>query len=356
MENNCLFLSVIIPVYNAEKYLQECLDSCVNQDFSQNQYEIICINDGSTDNSSEILLNYQKKYNNIIVVNQDNQGVSATRNKGIEMARGKYIWFVDADDFIHIGFVKELYDKYYQDDYDMILFGTYAFGESFSTEEMERYKNGILMYNQAVQSIYITRRLIKKDYIESYKIRFHEEISLGEDALFDYMIYVNKPKVAIFQKLGYFYRIHAGSTMRNKSYENKIRYIDSHTTAIKIIKSFYDKEKKKRFRTINYILDDVQCVLDVIASFPFDKAKEEIIKIQKINILPFKKHDGLNPKDFVITLYTNIKSCIYSILIHTATHKIGFSLLKYESKFMRGKFMKKIIHFLKKNYSHLSKD
>lgn len=227
MNCNSLFLSIVIPVYNAEKYLQECLDSCLNQDLSPDQYEIVCVNDGSTDNSSQILSNYENKYSNIVVVNQSNKGVSTARNIGIETAKGEYIWFIDADDFISDELLKDLYEKYYCKNYDMVLLGAYLFTESLSADETEQYKNGTLRPNQAVQNECITMRLIKKDYIKSHNLRFHKKIAYGEDSLFNYMLFVYKPRVTIFDKLGYFYRIHSGSAMRNKSYESKIRYIDS---------------------------------------------------------------------------------------------------------------------------------
>ncbi len=356
MNQDFLFLSIIVPVYNAEKHLKFCLDSCLNQDFPHEHYEIICVNDGSTDGSLEILLNYKKSYNNIVIVNQNNKGPSAARNKGIETAKGKYVWFIDSDDFIPDGFLKELREKYHSKNCDMVLFGTYAFGESFSSDETEQYKNGKLQPNQPIKTVCVTRRLIKKDYLDANSIRFDERIFYGEDSLFDYIVYTKNPKVEIYNKIGYFYRIHSGSLMRNRNYENKIRYIDSHLIGIEIVKSYYDKEEKKRFRTIRYILDDIQTILDVIAGIPFDNAKDEILKIQKINILPFKKYISFNKKDFIITLYTNIMCCIYNIFIHISTNKIGFRLLRYESKLMNGKAVKKILKKIKNNYSHFSKD
>lgn len=356
MNNNPLFLSIIIPVYNTEKFLQECLDSCLNQDFPHDQYEIICINDGSTDNSAEILLSYEKKYKNVFVVDQSNKGISPARNKAVGIANGKYLWFVDSDDFISPGFIKELHDKYYHENYDMILFGSYSFKDSLSADETEQYKNGTLRPNRAILTVRVTSRLIKKSFMETNGIYFHEDVLYGEDLLFDYITYVYNPRVAVFDELGYYYRIHSASTMRNKSYEGRIRYIDSHITGIKIVKSFYDKEEKKRFRSIKYILDDFQYILDVISKLPFDKAKEQICKLRNIDVLPFKKFESFRIKDFIITLYTNIRCCIFVILVRISTNKAGFRLLKYESEFMNGKTLKKIIHYLKKKYSHLSKD
>ena len=91
-------ISVIIPVYNAEKYLDKCLESLENQTLEG--IEIVCVNDGSKDNSLEVLNRHAEKDKRIKVINQKNAGVSAARNKGIRTARGKYITFVDADDFI----------------------------------------------------------------------------------------------------------------------------------------------------------------------------------------------------------------------------------------------------------------
>lgn len=95
-----MFLSIIIPVYNVEKYLRKCLDSCVNQNITQDEYEIIAVNDGSPDNSLVILEEYASQYSNIKIINQRNQGLSIARNQGLDIARGKYVWFVDSDDAI----------------------------------------------------------------------------------------------------------------------------------------------------------------------------------------------------------------------------------------------------------------
>ena len=91
-------ISVIVPIFNVEKYLKECLESIINQTFKD--IEIICINDGSTDNSLDILNQYAEKDNRIKVITQSNQGLSAARNTGIKYANGEYISFIDSDDYI----------------------------------------------------------------------------------------------------------------------------------------------------------------------------------------------------------------------------------------------------------------
>lgn len=93
-------ISIVVPVYNVEQYVEKCLTSLVNQDIPHDSYEIIVVNDGSKDNSLIIVENYAKNHNNIRVINQPNKGLSGARNTGIEQAVGDYIWFVDSDDWI----------------------------------------------------------------------------------------------------------------------------------------------------------------------------------------------------------------------------------------------------------------
>ena len=126
--------SIIIPVYNVEKYLKKCLTSIVQQNF--NDYELILVDDGSTDMSGKICDEFEEKYNNIIVMHISNSGVSNARNKGLEIARGEYIWFVDSDDYIRDNIMTFLYDTAVCNDSDIVAFGmdyVYESGGKFAT-------------------------------------------------------------------------------------------------------------------------------------------------------------------------------------------------------------------------------
>jgi glycosyltransferase involved in cell wall biosynthesis len=96
-------LSFILPVYNVEKYLKNCLDSLYRQELSMDEFEVICVNDGSTDKSLDILEEYQRRYPNFRVKSIPNSGQSKARNVGIDMARGTYLEFVDSDDYLASG-------------------------------------------------------------------------------------------------------------------------------------------------------------------------------------------------------------------------------------------------------------
>ncbi len=131
-------LSIIIPVYNAEKYLAECLDSCLNQDIPAEDYEIICVNDGSTDGSAEILERYAREHSNVRFITQPNGGVSVARNTGIDAARGEYIWFVDADDLIQRNCLAGLRRRLGEAPVDKLSFGHYEFENALSAEEQKQ--------------------------------------------------------------------------------------------------------------------------------------------------------------------------------------------------------------------------
>jgi glycosyltransferase involved in cell wall biosynthesis len=104
-------LSVIIPVYNVGHYIEKCLRSLENQDLDQEEYEIICVNDGSPDNSRELISGIQKEYSNIVLIDQENQGVSMARNNGIARASGKYLLFIDPDDYVEPLCLKNVIQK-----------------------------------------------------------------------------------------------------------------------------------------------------------------------------------------------------------------------------------------------------
>lgn len=109
-----MILSIIIPAYNTADYIKSCIESCEIQDIDSNEYEIIIVNDGSTDNTLSILNELQSKYSNINILSQENQGQSVARNKGVLQAKGKYLWFIDSDDLIShncIGKICRLMDK-----------------------------------------------------------------------------------------------------------------------------------------------------------------------------------------------------------------------------------------------------
>jgi glycosyltransferase involved in cell wall biosynthesis len=140
-------VSIIVPVYNVEKYLTQCMESLVNQTLKD--IEIIVVNDGSPDNSIKILEQYEKKYPDMIkVFTTENQGVSHARNYGLDRAKGEYIMFVDSDDFVELDMAEKLYTKAYTDQNDLVMCARFNVYEVEGKAELKRKIMNIFSMNQ----------------------------------------------------------------------------------------------------------------------------------------------------------------------------------------------------------------
>ena len=147
-------LSIIIPVYNVEKYISQCLDSVLEQDIPYSEYEVIVVNDGSSDNSAAIVAEYEKKYPNIIYINKDNGGPSSARNAGIKVAKGDYIWFIDSDDWIEKNCLKNLLEYAYNNNLDFCEFG---YTEVFADNSHYSPQNNIDLKNIISNTEYLAQ-------------------------------------------------------------------------------------------------------------------------------------------------------------------------------------------------------
>ena len=162
-------VSVIIPVYKCEKYLRRCLDSLLHQDFAE--WQAICIDDGSPDNSGKILDEYAAQDSRFIVVHKKNAGVSAARNDGIKKATGKYIHFLDADDFVDDGYYQKMFQSAEQNNADMVVSGLVS--DNKYTEPIIYKKGQVLKsiaektkYTFVLTDSYVWRYLFKTDFIK----------------------------------------------------------------------------------------------------------------------------------------------------------------------------------------------
>lgn len=146
-------ISIIIPIYNVEKYINKCLDSLINQTLEE--LEFICINDGSTDNSLNILNNYVKNDSRFIVINQSNQGQGIARNNGIKIAKGEYIAFVDPDDWLENSTFEKVYNLAIENSANVVQFNYLEYNDisntfkkiDFSKRLKKQYKLDILKSN-----------------------------------------------------------------------------------------------------------------------------------------------------------------------------------------------------------------
>ncbi|MHD0314255.1 glycosyltransferase [Fusobacterium varium] len=209
-------VSVIIPVYNTEKYLEKCLDSVLKQTLEK--IEIIAINDGSKDSSKDILEKYSI-FEKFRIINKKNEGASKTRNLGINLAKGKFIYFMDADDYIEKNMLLEMYDKAEKDNLDIVVCDYY--NEDFKTRKY--VKNLDIKENEIISGVEYARYLLQSEkkivpsiwgkmirrsiYINN-NIRFPENIFIGEDTVLGIKTAYFSKKVGKINKPFYHYIIH----------------------------------------------------------------------------------------------------------------------------------------------------
>ena len=206
-------LSVIIPVYNVELYIRECLDSVANQkNVQKEEYEIIVINDGSPDSSIEIINNFSWGDVNHIIITQNNQGLSSARNKGLQYASGEYVWFIDSDDFIALDAFSKILSK--ADGCDIINIGYQEykdarFGNIYIEEESEGSGNDFLIKGISMPAQF---HVFKRDFLSAQELSFYEGI-YHEDTEFTPRAFFLAERVGVLPDILYYYRIREGSIM-----------------------------------------------------------------------------------------------------------------------------------------------
>lgn len=238
-------ISIIVPVYNAEKYLKKCLDSLVNQ--TKKELEFILINDGSADKSEEIIKTYKDK--RIKYFKNKNQGIGKTRNFGIEKATGKYIMFLDSDDYFSNDACEILYKTAEKEKADLIVFDYYRVEkenlnevkiESFNATNIKDDPNLLLKINLGP-----CNKIYKSDLIKNNDIKFEENLKY-EDTLFVVKAIYKAKKIIKLNKCLHYYIIHEKSetTVRDKKVFDILKIVDKIRTYLKndeLMKDSVDK-------------------------------------------------------------------------------------------------------------------
>ena len=208
-------ISIVIPIYNGERFLRPCLDSILSQ--SVRELEVICVNDGSKDGTQSILEEYAAKDPRVVVLQQENQGIAAARNSGMDRATGEYLWFFDGDDVMQPGAAEAMLHRVQETGADLVM-GNYQYYHQVSKEIQtpgQRVKTVVLRGNERMQAAHITPlcgcKLWRTAFLREHDIHFWE-LKLGEDTTFFLHGLALCETVAMLDKNIYYYRIYDGST------------------------------------------------------------------------------------------------------------------------------------------------
>lgn len=239
-------ISVIVPVYNSEKYIRSCLDSILEQ--THKDLEVILIDDGSTDKSGEICDEYQKKDSRIVVFHTQNGGVSHARNLGIKKSCGDFIAFVDSDDTIKPQMYEELLSVQSEFDVDIVTSDLVIEGKTVKNNLPENCiidKSHILKsvlpsftYENAIGTMAFTNKIFKKEVIKNNEIEFYEGFQFQEDLMFMINIYANTNSMYYLPKAFYEYIPHSSGLYTSYRKDGGVKFIVARRKMIELIEKY----------------------------------------------------------------------------------------------------------------------
>ena len=217
-------ISIIIPVFNASQYLRECLDSVFSQTFD-GEYEVIAVNDGSTDDSLAICMDYASKHENMKVLTGENAGVSAARNKALDAAQGEWLVFVDADDKMLPDALSTLYNRWMVTNADMVLANAVRVENGVVSKPFLKLSNETLPNVIChIKHFALWGYLIPAKIVKQYNIRFVDGLAYSEDRIFIYQLAKYCQTIAYTETPIYVYRINPTSACKSKDGIRKAKH------------------------------------------------------------------------------------------------------------------------------------
>lgn len=217
-------LSIIIPVYNAEKYLHKCLDSVFQQNLKPEDFEVICINDGSEDNTSEILKEFQKKYINIILENQENSGEAISRNRALSLSKGEFITFLDSDDYYDELTLSKALHRVESQNLDILYLKINHISEDYQfIQSLPKLSDNEILSGLKHERRPFPATIYKKSVIG--EIQFPLNIIVGPDSVFNALVQSKAHKVAFASDCIYNYLVRPNSLSKKAITEEGYRVL-----------------------------------------------------------------------------------------------------------------------------------
>lgn len=291
-----LKLSIVVPIFNVEAYLPKCIDSLLHQDLCEEEYEIILVDDGSPDNCSAICDEYASKHANIRVIHRKNGGLSAARNSGIEVANGKYVQFVDSDDYLEPNVLKILVEKMEADNLDVLRFNYQNVNENYDVFEPNKVSKPFVDYRDEVCdgltflnerlgfACYAVQFLIKKDFIGKDQLCFKEGIHF-EDTEWTPRILLQAHRVTSVSFMVYNYYVRIGSITKSTTKEKKLKSLNDKMDLLNSIRQKADDVKDNRWFN-GMIAQMVVSIIGTIGDEFYSERKSYLDSLKKWDLFP----------------------------------------------------------------------
>jgi len=297
-------LSVIIPVYNTEDYLESCLDSLFIQKYQDIEY--ILVDDGSTDNSLNICKKYADKDKRFVVIHKQNGGPSSARNLGIENAKGEYITFVDSDDFVSYDAYKKIANLLEKNNNpDVLVFGgklvpeyapQYMWDKVNTRDVVYTEFNPSILYNEIGARPFLWLQVVKKSIIIDNKIKMDESINLGEDQLFQIEFFPFTKNIVFVSDKFYHYRWQRGNSIMEQYSNDKIRKLMQHANLVrKVFTTVFTNKYNEDMKRATLVWSIFFMYGDLVNLLEENQAKvaSELVKVWK----EFKYTEYINSID-----------------------------------------------------------
>ena len=330
MENTKMKLSIIVPVYNVADYLAKCLDSLLAQDLPQNEYEIIVVNDGSTDNSGDIAQQYADKYANITLINQANQGLSGARNAGIKHAKGDYIQFVDSDDYLEANVLGELMEQVEKDELDVLRFNYENVNDNDEIINPNKDpKNFVDFSNQVVDGLtflnqrlgpacYAVQFIIKKNLLIENNIIFKSGIYF-EDTEWTPRMLLKAGRVASTSAVAYYYLVREGSITKAVNIDKQRKVLNDMILLIQSMREQYYQNTDVIWY-LSMIAGTVLSTIGYIAANFYDEHRAYLGWIKELNVYPLSYSQSTQRVKRKLQLI-NISPNLYCWLMHIKNNR-----------------------------------
>ncbi len=311
-------ISIVVPVYNVEKYLEKCLDSLLNQTFTD--VEILLVDDGSTDHSLKICKNYAEKDGRIRVIHQLNQGLSAARNTGIENATGKYIGFIDSDDYIDEDMYEYLYNQITNQKADIAVCGIYNEYADIVRRAYPKDECVVATQKEAMAMVLEANKISVNAVNKLYKIEIFKNLrypvgKLSEDAHLILEILLQAEKIVISTSPKYHY-VHRENSITTAPYRKKdLSVIEAYIKNKKIIEKFYpDLLEVAEFRCFFayfYVLDKMA----LTKNFKDKATRKKLIKEIRANKSKLKNNSFVGRNRKIAAIGLMIHPIFYNMFV-----------------------------------------
>ncbi len=320
-----MILSIVVPVYNVEAYLKKCVDSLLNQDLSQDDFEIILVDDGATDTSGTLCDTFSAAYGNIRTIHQKNGGLSAARNTGIAAAKGQYIQFVDSDDYLTPNVLRGLVDQLVDNNLDILRFNYQNVSTTGVVFEPNKYPKPFVDYSEEVCdglsflnkrlgfACYAWQFIIRTSLIQQKRTYFKEGVYF-EDVDWTPRIMIQAERVASSIVIAYNYLFRTNSIARNSDTAKKAKAIQDRFDTLSLLNSLKDQHSPNLWFK-GMISQITLSVIKDISVFFYQDRKQYLGRFKELSVFPLSAYHATPASKWKILL-TNLSPDLLCRVLH----------------------------------------